>query len=109
MPDPFAAALGALFRAPGSAAALFTPAGGVPQQIRIVIEQPDEDKVIGRGRVVEGSLSIGIQRSDVPQPAKGDLVELTDTAIGGVTKLKLYGQPRLDAQGLSWTCGAVAA
>lgn len=110
MTDPFAAALAALFRAPGSTAAAYTAAGAAAKPIRVILGQPSDEIRMGRGRSVKGSTSIEIQRADVAEPATGDRVDLVGTALpDGTTALKLYGEPRLDAEGLTWVCGAVPA
>lgn len=114
MRDPFAAAVDALFHAPGSAAAEYF-AGDLPARpIRVILGQPDQKSGTGRGRIVKGSIAIDIRRSDVLKPVHGDVVALSSTDVGrgedgGATVLRLHGEPMLDTEGLTWTCGAVPA
>jgi hypothetical protein len=104
--DSFAAALDALFNAPGSAAAVYRPADGTaPFPIRIIRGQPDE---LGPRNLVQATNVLDLRRSEVPNPVggnghsiRGDVVAIVDGA-----KLELIGTPMLDVEGLTWTIGA---
>lgn len=104
MRDPFAAALDAQFNAPGSAAAVYTGANGIGVPIRVIVSRPDEDRPFGSTRIVKASAAVSLRVSDIANPVPGDTFALT--ATGAV--MRLYGEPMIDNEGLSWTCGAVA-
>lgn len=101
MADPFALALDALFYAPGSAEAVFQPAGGPPVPIRVIRSAPDREVRFGGGRVLDNAGTVlELRRSDVQNPADGDTVLIGDETF------RLFGDPVLDLERISWTCGA---
>ena len=102
--DPFATALDALFHAPGSAAATFTPKGGVPapDPIRVIRRQPDKAIGFGDGQIIEGTNAFEIRRSEVSEPKRGDQLKI------GATTFKLLGDAMLDVEGMTWTIGGSA-
>ena len=106
--DPFAAALDAVFTAPGSVAAVYQPIEGSPPfPLRIIRAQPDE---MGPRGMVQGTNVLDLRRADVPGPQHGDIVaiggEIIDGAITGGEQLEIYGTARLDTEGMTWTVGA---
>lgn len=96
----------AQFFAPGSDEASYKPAAGdvLPDPVRVIRFSPDMDVVFGDGtRIIEGTNVLLIRRSEVAQPAKGDLV-----AIGAV-RFRLQGNAMLDGERLNWRIGATEA
>jgi len=108
--DPFAQALDAIFVAPGSTAAIYSPVDGEPFGIRVIRSQPDETVSFGSGQVILETNIFQIRRSDVAHPDREDRVilggELVDGEILGGDPFKLSGEPMLDTEGLTWTVGA---
>lgn len=101
MTDPFASALTALFESVVAEAATYYAGGAGPGlPISVVHGQPDQEIRFGARGLIAASNLIEIQRSDVALPASGDVLEL---ASG---RFMLAGEPRLDVEGLTWTCGA---
>ncbi len=98
--DPFAAALDALFNAPGSAAAVYVPQGGDPVPVRVIRSQPDTSANYQQARIVQEANSFDMRRSEVPAPASGDRL-----TVDGDT-FEILGDPMLDVEGLTWVCGA---
>jgi hypothetical protein len=107
MADPFAMALGALFSAAGSVAADYVEGDADPLPIRIIRRQPDELSPIGRGRIVQRTDIVEIRRSAIAAPVSGAVIAIRD-AGGDLTgeQLTLAGDPRLDEEGMTWTCPA---
>ncbi len=108
MTDPFAAALDALFNAPGSAAAAYQSISGTaPVPIRIIRAQPDE---LGPRNTVQATNTFDLRRSEVAQPVHGDVVAIggvvIDGEIIGGEPFTLIGTPMLDVEGITWTIGA---
>jgi len=101
--DPFAAALDAQFNAPGSAAAVYDDGVLIARPIRVIRSQPDADPSYGGQRIIQGTNTLAIRVSDVAEPVDGATVTI------GTEVLTLHGDPMLDVEGLTWTCGAVAA
>lgn len=105
---PLAAALDAIFNAPGSAAAVYQPADGAPPfPVRVIRGQPDE---LGARGTVSAANVLDLRKSEVPDPRHGDFIaiggEIVNGAITGGELLEIYGQARLDVEGLTWTVGA---
>lgn len=100
--DPFVAALDALYHAPGSAAAVYRPGGSdpLPDPIRVIRSQGDDDVPYGRAAVVTRTDALSFRKADVPNPAAGDIIEV------GPDHFTLIGEARTDVEGLEWTCEA---
>lgn len=102
MVDPFAAGLEALFKAPGSAAAVL----GDDQPLRVIRHQPTLDLAFNDTTVPVASNSVMIRRSDVNRPVRG--MQLQVGSFAGVAQedpvFRIAGEPRLDVEGLTWTC-----
>lgn len=96
--DPFAAALDALFNAPGSAAAVYVSPSGEQSEIRVIERQ----RVATEGTVRPRPVSLGkvfdVRVSDVAAPEVGAVFLLGDRI------LVLTLPPELDAEGLTWFC-----
>jgi len=108
MADPFATALAALHSAAGSVAAIFTPAGGSPTDIRVIFEQGTREVPFGEGAALGDFHSAQIQRSDVEQPLRGDALSVGNARrkedVTVWTDFAIQGGARLDTEGLSWLC-----
>lgn len=107
MPDPFAAALDAMFFAPGSAAAVYQPIdGSAPFPVRVIRGQPDE---LGPRNTVQATNVFDLRRSEVLRPVHGDTIaiggEIVAGAITGGEMFELIGTPMLDVEGITWTIG----
>lgn len=112
MVDPFALALDALFHAPGSADAIYYPADGSPARaIRVIRSAPDRDIAFGQGRALDNTgTSLELRRSEAANPKNGDIIAidgaLTEGVAVGEQVFKLFGDPVLDLERITWTCGA---
>ena len=112
MTDPFALALDALFHAPGSAEAIYYPADGSPARIiRVIRSAPDREVRFGQGSVLDNAGTvIELRRAEVSDPKNGDMVVIDGSLTEGVTVgqqvFKLFGDPVLDLERITWTCGA---
>lgn len=92
-------ALGALHSAPGSVAAVFTPSGGQPIDLRVVSSQESREASLrGGGRVIRDTNVVEIRRSDVAALRKGDALTI------GRDNFRLSEGARLDVEGLTWIC-----
>ena len=98
--DSFAAALEALFNAPGSAAAVYISADRYPLDIRVIRSQPDVEAAYGTTRSIQAANMFEIRKSDVGCPAPGDRLLIGDTVY------EILGDAMLDVEGLTWSCGA---
>jgi hypothetical protein len=49
---------------------------------------------------------IDVRRSDIPNPASGDTVELPGSSPGTGTVFEVIATPVADSLGLVWTCEA---
>ena len=96
--DPFASALVALFRAPGSEAAVYTAPGGPPTPLRVIRERGEREVRKGISRVMVDGNAVQIQRTDVAQPVNGALLTI------GAEAFLVQGGAALDSEGLTWTC-----
>lgn len=104
MADPFAAALAALFNAPGSLAATYTPVGGQSVAIRVIRSQ-GSDAGAGRfDRTVSDVNMFDMRRADVAKPARGATIAISDPVTGESLGFSINGAPVLDVEGLTWTC-----
>ncbi len=98
--DPFAAALDALFNAPGSAAAVYVPVDGFPTDIRVIRSQPDVNTSFGDSQIIQATNVFEIRRSEVAAPTHGGRLMIGDEIFA------IQGDGRLDVEGLTWTIGA---
>ena len=76
--DAFAAATDALFADPNIARDAIWRAGGAGAGIavRVVARRPDQVVGFGDSRVIMPAVLIEMRRSEVPEPATGDTVEI---------------------------------
>ena len=109
MADPFAMAAAALFRAPGSLAAVYVPAQGPAVATRAIrLAESETPSAFDGSRVVQASNSFQLPVADVPNPQPGDGLTVTDLRLGDQS-FTIYGDPSLDVEGVSWTCSVNAA
>lgn len=104
-PDPFVTALIALFNAPGSAAAVYTPKAGPAFDTRVICSSPDQEQPFGDGKLILPGVEVQLLREWVPAPADGDLVAILRDGIV-LRTLVLRGEPLGDVEQLSWTMSA---
>lgn len=98
--DPFAAALEAQFSAPGSAAAVYTPAtGGGSINVRAIVRQPNTRTYFGTTNGAFLTRIVELQASAVAAPANGDTIII----IGGEI-MQIAGSPYLDVERITWLC-----
>lgn len=96
-------ALGKLHAAAGSVAAVFTPIGGEAVEIRVIREQATGEVPFSDTVIPADTNIVSMQRSDVARPLRGDAL-----SIGG-EDFVIDGEPRLDIEGLSWSCELIPA
>lgn len=96
--EPFAAALDALFNAPGSAAAIYVPANRGDIELRVIERLRMGSEGTVRPRPVALGKVLEIRVSDVEQPQVGDVILLADRAFALVTP------PELDPERITWIC-----
>jgi hypothetical protein len=78
--------------------AIFTPAGGDPVSVRVIVRQPDTIVGFGETRIHAETATFEVRASEVPNPRPGD--QLT---VDGET-LVVQGEPaRRDPDRLVWT------
>lgn len=97
-----AAALDALFQAPGSDDATYIPVSGSPHVIRTIRRQRWMDVGTVRPHAVAVGSVFDIRRSEVQEPAVGDALLVAGKLFGIVVP------PELDVEGLTWMCDAPA-
>ncbi|HXF88315.1 MAG TPA: hypothetical protein VNK48_08185 [Xanthobacteraceae bacterium] len=104
MLDAFAAAIDAIFRDANVAEDAVWRAGGAGDGItvRVVTRRPDQVVGFGDSRAVLPSVLIDVRRSEVVEPAAGDIVEIAGEAF------EIIAVPVADSLGLVWTCEGVA-
>lgn len=104
MLDAFAAAIDAIFRDANVAEDAVWRAGGAGEGVivRVVTRRPDQVVGFGDSRAVLPSVLIDVRRSEVVEPAAGDIVEIAGDLFD------IIGTPVRDSLGLVWTCEGVA-
>ena len=99
-----AAAIDLLFADPNMArAAVYTPDGGAPVEVRVVAKRPDEIVGFGETRIHAGTTLFDVRVSEVAAPRPGDRLSL-----GGEDYL-VQGEPVGDTERLVWTLEACPA
>lgn len=68
--------------------------------VRVVIGRPDLVGSFGETRIVSGTATLEVRRSEVAAPAEGDSFEIEGE------RLLVQGEPLADAGGLVWTVEA---
>jgi len=77
--------------------AVWYPAGGLPPvPVRLVPSAPDEVQEFNGARLVSGTLRAQARLDQMPNPAKGDRVEI------GAQPYAVQAVPQKDAQNLTW-------
>jgi hypothetical protein len=115
MPDPFAVAAAALFRAPGSIAAVYLPylydhTVGSEISTRVIRSTAEQAaSPFGASRISESAEVFQLLAADVPNPRAGDALTITDPRTGEDQTFTVYGDPTLDTEGVTWTCVVNAA
>lgn len=90
----FSAAIDAIFTDPHMAAdALWQ---GEP--VKVMRRAPDGIRDFGGGRVSSATTTVDVRVSEVPSPAKGDLVSIGDEHF------VVQGTPQRDTERLVWSC-----
>ncbi|MEX2035545.1 MAG: hypothetical protein WEA28_10175 [Xanthobacteraceae bacterium] len=95
-------ALEALFSDPnlGSDALWRTGGAGDGTAVRVVRKRPDQVVGFGDSRAVLPTMLIDVRRSEVPDPATGDTVEIDGELF------EIIATPVADSLCLVWTCEA---
>lgn len=98
--DAFSAATDALFADPNIARDAIWRAGGAGDgvAVRVVTRRPDQVVGFGDSRAVLPVMLIDVRRSELPNPASGDTVE-----VDGET-FEIITMPTIDGMRLVWTC-----
>lgn len=102
MVDVFVATTDVVFADPNIARdALWRSGGAGPGiTVRVVTRRPDQVVGFGDSRAILPTVLIDVRRSEVPEPATGDTVE-----IGGEL-FEIAATPVIDSLRLVWTCEA---
>lgn len=100
--DAFAAATDALFGDPNIARSALWSTGGAGDgiSVRVIAKRPDQVVGFGDSRAVLPAVLIDVRRSEVPDPAIGDTVEIDGDLF------ELIATPVADSLRLVWTCEA---
>lgn len=77
-------------------AAIYTPAGGDPVAVTIILDAPVETVGLGATGARIPGYRAKLRKSEIAAPKRGDQV-----TSGGLT-FKLQAAPTLDAEGLAW-------
>lgn len=102
--DPFALAADALFNSPIAVDATYrAPGDTAARAIRVIRSQPDRIADFGDSQIVQATEILSIRVSEVAYPAAGAEVTI------GTETLVLFGDPRLDVEGVSRTIDAEPA
>jgi len=98
----FIVATDALFADPNLATDAIWRAGGAGTGtvVRVVTRRPDQVIGFGDSRAVLPTLLIDVRRSEVPEPATGDTVEIDGELF------EVIAAPIIDSVRLMWTCEA---
>ena len=99
---PFQCAVDASFEHLG-VAAVYTPDGGTPVDIRAIAKRPDEIVGFGDTRIHSETALFDVRVSEVPAPRPGDTL-----IVDGVT-YAIQGEPIRDRERLVWTIEAYPA
>jgi len=97
MSDAFARAVDRLFADPNiSRPAIFTPDGGVPMSVSVILKRPDTDSPLGQLGVTDAEVLADVRVCDLASPKRGDTLTVGPT-IYTVQKV------RADELRLVWT------
>lgn len=77
-------------------------AGGTGDEVtvRVITKRPDQVVAFGDSRAILPTMLIDVRRSEIPNPANGDTVEIEGDAF------EIIATPVADSLGLVWTCEA---
>ena len=100
--DAFSAAIETLFADPNIARSALWRAGGAGDgiSVRVIAKRPDQVVGFGDSRAVLPAVLIDVRRSEVPDPATGDTVDLDGDLF------EIIATPVADSLRLVWTCEA---
>lgn len=102
--DTFAAALDAIFDDPNIGEdAVWRPGGIGGTPVRVVRKQPSRIAEFGSSRAIMPAIVIEVRRSQAPDIAEGDLIEI------GPQAFRVIAPPLQDSLGLVMTCEATEA
>ena len=83
--------------------ATYTPDGGDPMAVRVIVKRPDEIVGLGDIRIHSETALFDVRVSEVPAPRPDDAL-----VVGGVT-YAIQGEPVRDRERLVWTIEAYPA
>jgi len=100
--DAFAAATETLFGDPNIARSALWRTGGVGAglAVRVIAKRPDQVAGFGDSRAVLPTMLVNVRRTEVPDPATGDTVEIDGDLF------EIIATPAADSLRLVWTCEA---
>jgi hypothetical protein len=102
--DAFAAALDAIFADPNIGEdAVWRPGGIGGTPVRVVRRQPSGIAEFGSSRAIMPAIVIEVRRSEAPDIAEGDFIEI------GPQAFRVIAPPLQDSLGLVMTCEATEA
>ena len=94
----FADAIDTLFGDPNMARdAVYTPDGGIPQLLRVVLRRADDVSSFGDARLWSETTRVDLRVAEVPAPRPGDRIEIDGEAF------LIQGEPVRDRERLVWT------
>jgi len=83
-------------------AAIYHPASGAATfAVRVLLRSANEELDLVGGRFAARGQTVELLASQVPKPVAGDELQLQDAS--GL-RLRLQGEPRLEAEGTLWLC-----
>lgn len=102
MANAFSTAMNAIFADPNMAVeAIYTPAGGMAQVIRVLFRAPDDIMRFGETPILTDTQVAELRGADVDAPQEGDIVQI------GSEIYQLRGEPIKDSLRLIWTVDLV--
>jgi hypothetical protein len=106
--DAFTAATETLFADPNIARSALWRTGGVGAgvAVRVITKRPDQVAGFGDSRAILPTMLIDVRRSDVPDPATGDTVDIPGSSPGTGELFEIIATPVADSLRLVWTCEA---
>lgn len=73
--------------------------------VGVMLEEPDAEVELGRGRVIQATAILGVFKVDVAAPARQDTCEIAEGPSTGRV-FRVIATPELDADGTLWRCQA---
>lgn len=71
--------------------------------VGVMLEEPDVEVALGRGRVLQDRILLSVFKVDVAAPARNDTCEISEGANAD-RLFRVIAEPRLDADGTLWLC-----